>query len=115
MDASALVNRCATQLREAFAPLIPRGQPVALVDFPDSPNCGDHAVWLGEQALLSELGAPAAYACSAQTYNRDEMAAKLGFKQAIVPKANLPKQKIEGLEIIGVERVREAIARFREG
>ena len=78
MDASALVNRCATQLREAFAPLIPRGQPVALVDFPDSPNCGDHAVWLGEQALLSELGAPAAYACSAQTYNRDEMAAKLG-------------------------------------
>ena len=42
-------------------------------------------------------------------------AAKLGFKQAIVPKANLPKQKIEGLEIIAVERVREAIARFREG
>jgi len=41
-------------------------------------------------------------------------AAKLGFTQAIIPKANQPKQKIDGLDIIAVERVAEAIARFRQ-
>ena len=40
-------------------------------------------------------------------------AAKLGFTQAIIPKANQPKQKIDGLEVIAVERVADAIACFR--
>ena len=40
-------------------------------------------------------------------------AAKLGFRIAIVPKANLPKAAIEGMEVIGVERVEEAVARVR--
>lgn len=39
-------------------------------------------------------------------------AAKHGFKQAIVPRANVPKQPIEGLEVIGVQRLREAIERL---
>jgi len=41
-------------------------------------------------------------------------AAKLGFTRAIIPKANQPKQKIDSLEIIAVERVADAIARFRK-
>jgi len=40
-------------------------------------------------------------------------AAKLGFTQAIIPKANAPKQKIAGIEIIAVERVEEAVDRVR--
>ncbi len=36
-------------------------------------------------------------------------AAKHGFKQAIVPKANMPKQPIEGLKIIPVSRLSEII------
>ena len=36
-------------------------------------------------------------------------AAKHGFKRAIVPKANLPKHKIAGIEIIGVNKVTEAL------
>ena len=40
-------------------------------------------------------------------------AAKLGFTQAIIPKANAPKQKITGMEIIAVERVEEAVNRVR--
>ena len=40
-------------------------------------------------------------------------AAKLGFTQAIIPKANAPKQKIAGMEIIAVERVEEAVNRMR--
>lgn len=36
-------------------------------------------------------------------------AAKLGFTHAIVPKANAPKQQIEGMEVIAVERIDEAV------
>ncbi len=40
-------------------------------------------------------------------------AAKLGFTQAIIPKANAPRQKIAGIEIFAVERVEEAVNRVR--
>ncbi len=40
-------------------------------------------------------------------------AAKLGFTHAIIPKANAPKQPIAGMEIIAVERVEQAVSRFR--
>lgn len=41
-------------------------------------------------------------------------AAKLGFTHAIVPKANLPKQVIKDIEVMGVERLEQALAKFRE-
>ena len=41
-------------------------------------------------------------------------AAKLGFSIALVPKSNLPKQKIEGLQVIGVERIDQAMNQIRE-
>jgi len=41
-------------------------------------------------------------------------AAKLGFSVALIPKANAPKQAIEGLDIWAVDRVDAAIARLRE-
>jgi len=41
-------------------------------------------------------------------------AAKLGFTKAIVPKANVPKQRIEGIEVIGVERLEQALSKMRE-
>ncbi|MCH6585159.1 MAG: DNA repair protein RadA, partial [Proteobacteria bacterium] len=37
-------------------------------------------------------------------------AAKLGFTQAIIPKANKPKQVVSGIEVILVKRVEDAIA-----
>jgi DNA repair protein RadA/Sms len=40
-------------------------------------------------------------------------AAKLGFRIAIIPKANAPKVAIEGIEVVSVERVEEAVARVR--
>jgi DNA repair protein RadA/Sms len=40
-------------------------------------------------------------------------AAKLGFSHAIIPFANMPKQVIEGLSIIGVRRIEEAIDKIR--
>ncbi|HUW25954.1 MAG TPA: DNA repair protein RadA [Gallionella sp.] len=40
-------------------------------------------------------------------------AAKLGFTHAIIPKANAPRQKIAGIEIIVVERVEQAVAQIK--
>ena len=41
-------------------------------------------------------------------------AAKLGFSQAIIPKANAPKKPMEGLTVHLVERVDEAIQCVRD-
>jgi DNA repair protein RadA/Sms len=41
-------------------------------------------------------------------------AAKLGFSVAVIPKANAPKQKIEGMTIVAVERIDEAFSKLRE-
>jgi DNA repair protein RadA/Sms len=41
-------------------------------------------------------------------------AAKLGFSIAMIPKSNAPKQKIEGLTIIPVERIDEALEKIRD-
>ncbi len=40
-------------------------------------------------------------------------AAKLGFRRALVPKANSPKVPIEGIEVVAVERLADAIAAVR--
>ncbi len=40
-------------------------------------------------------------------------AAKLGFSRAVIPRANAPRQPIEGLEIVTVERVDDALAQLR--
>jgi len=41
-------------------------------------------------------------------------AAKLGFSLAVIPKSNAPKAKIEGMNIIAVERIDEAFNKLRE-
>jgi DNA repair protein RadA/Sms len=41
-------------------------------------------------------------------------AAKLGFSIAVIPKSNVPKQKIEGMTIVAVERIDEAFSKLRE-
>ena len=41
-------------------------------------------------------------------------AAKLGFSVAMVPKANAPKKSIEGLRVIAVERIEQAVDALRE-
>ena len=41
-------------------------------------------------------------------------AAKLGCTQALIPKANAPKQPIKGIEVIALERVEQAVEKLRE-
>jgi DNA repair protein RadA/Sms len=40
-------------------------------------------------------------------------AAKLGFHRAIIPAANKPKQRIDGMEMVVVERINEALDHLR--
>ncbi len=65
-------------------------------------------VTFGEVGLAGEIRP------SPRGQDRLKEAAKLGFTQAIVPKANVPKQPIEGLTVIAVERIEQAIDRARE-
>jgi DNA repair protein RadA/Sms len=39
-------------------------------------------------------------------------AAKHGFKRAVVPEANVPKRALEGMEVLGVSRLRDALEAF---
>jgi pyruvyl transferase EpsO len=68
-----LVGRMSRLLTDTFAKLIPRDPPIALVGFPETANCGDHATWLGEKRLLKALSLAAAYECSAHSYDPDQM------------------------------------------
>jgi DNA repair protein RadA/Sms len=65
-------------------------------------------VVFGEVGLVGEIR-PAP-----RGQERLKEAAKLGFGIALIPKANAPKQSIEGLEIWAVDRVESAIARLRQ-
>lgn len=63
-----------------------------------------HLVVFGEVGLAGEIRP-----CP-RGQERLKEAGKLGFKIAILPKANLPKVKIPNLQMIAVERIDEAIA-----
>jgi DNA repair protein RadA/Sms len=41
---------------------------------------------------------------------RIKEAAKHGFRKAIVPAANAPREKIDGMEVVGVKKLAEALA-----
>jgi DNA repair protein RadA/Sms len=41
-------------------------------------------------------------------------AAKLGFRQVLIPNLNKPKQSIDGVKIVGVDRVDQALAWWRD-
>jgi DNA repair protein RadA/Sms len=45
---------------------------------------------------------------------RIKEAAKLGFNRAIIPKANVAKQKINGIEIIPVENLSQALSKLSD-
>ena len=63
--------------------------------------------------VFGEVGLAGEVRPAPRGQDRLREAAKLGFEKAIVPKANLPKARIAGLELIGVERVDQAVQALR--
>jgi DNA repair protein RadA/Sms len=68
----------------------------------------------GKVIAFGEVGLAGEVRPAPRGQDRLKEAAKLGFTRAIVPKANQPKGKIAGLEVIAVERVDQAVAKLRE-
>ena len=64
--------------------------------------------------MFGEIGLAGEVRPAPRGQERLKEAAKLGFTHALIPKANAPKQKISGLNIIAVERIDQALARIRE-
>ena len=68
----------------------------------------------GKLVAFGEIGLAGEIRPVQRGQERLREAAKLGFTRAIVPRANLPKTPIDGMETIGVERVSDAVAAARE-
>ncbi len=64
-------------------------------------------------AVFGEIGLAGEVRPAPRGQDRLKEAAKLGFEKAILPRANQPKAKIDGLEIIAVERVDQAVQVLR--
>jgi DNA repair protein RadA/Sms len=63
---------------------------------------------------FGEIGLAGEVRPATRGQDRLREAAKLGFERAIVPRANLPKAKIAGLETLAVERIDQAVRLLRE-
>jgi DNA repair protein RadA/Sms len=63
---------------------------------------------------FGEVGLAGEVRPAARGQERLREAAKLGFERAILPKANVPKTKIAGLETLAVERIDQAVRLLRE-
>jgi len=63
--------------------------------------------------VFGEIGLAGEVRPAPRGQERLREAAKLGFERAIVPKANQPKSKITGIEVIAVERVDQAVQVLR--
>jgi DNA repair protein RadA/Sms len=60
--------------------------------------------------VFGEVGLAGEVRPAPRGQDRLREAARLGFRQAVVPRGNLSRQKIPGIEVIGVERVTDALA-----
>jgi DNA repair protein RadA/Sms len=65
-------------------------------------------------AAFGEIGLAGEVRPAVRGQERLKEAAKLGFERAIVPKANAPKAKINGLEVLAVERIDQAVRLLRD-
>ena len=65
-------------------------------------------------AVFGEIGLAGEVRPAPRGQERLKEIAKLGFQRAIVPRANLPKQKVDQLEIIAVDRIDQAVAKLRD-
>ncbi len=68
----------------------------------------------GKVAVFGEIGLAGEVRPAPRGQERLKEAAKLGFEKAIVPRANQPKAKISGLEVLAVERVDAAVKLLRD-
>jgi DNA repair protein RadA/Sms len=65
-------------------------------------------------AAFGEVGLVGEVRPAPRGQERIREAAKLGFTRIIVPKANAPKQSVDGIEVVAVGRIEEAVQEIRK-
>jgi len=65
--------------------------------------------WPGDRVVFGEVGLAGEVRPVVSGEERLREAAKHGFKLAVVAKANAPRRPIEGLEVVAVTRLQEAL------
>jgi exopolysaccharide biosynthesis predicted pyruvyltransferase EpsI len=75
----SLIAARARIIEGLLEPLLPRGDRIALVDFPQTANVGDSLIWLGALAYLRKSGrGEPAYTCTNLTYDASSLARQVG-------------------------------------
>ena len=65
--------------------------------------------------VFGEVGLAGEVRPAPRGQDRLREAAKLGFRRALIPRANAPKQTVNGIEVVAIERLTEAIAELEPG
>jgi exopolysaccharide biosynthesis predicted pyruvyltransferase EpsI len=71
------ISRLQHEIDEVLTPLV-SGKKCALLDFPNYPNVGDSAIWMGEQIFLSKLGVKPTYVCTTENHDWNAMERAIG-------------------------------------
>jgi hypothetical protein len=77
------ISRLHHGIDQVLSPLVP-GKKCALLDFPNYPNVGDRAIWVGEQIFLSKLGVKTAYFCPTENRDWNAMESAIGPDETII-------------------------------
>lgn len=77
IDSRDLIPFLSKAIDDVLRPLMAKVRLCALLDFPDHPNVGDSAIWLGERAYLRRAGMSVVYATDFSFFSPDELTTKL--------------------------------------
>lgn len=79
MRGADLVDTLRRRVLSVLGPLLAGRRITAMIDFPNYPNVGDSAIYLGQLAALRSLGIPRPrFICDFRTYDRRALARALG-------------------------------------
>jgi exopolysaccharide biosynthesis predicted pyruvyltransferase EpsI len=79
-----LIAALGRKIETSLEPLIPRGKPVALLDFPWHMNSGDSAIWLGELRFLRRNRNRVVYLCDPWSYSPREAEKRMGDAMIVI-------------------------------
>lgn len=71
-DSRTLITELQSEIDRVIGPHLEGVENFALVDFPNHPNVGDSAIWLGEETYLEKkLGRAPSYVCTYDTWSKE--------------------------------------------
>jgi pyruvyl transferase EpsO len=78
VTADGVLHELRRAIQNVVDPLLPQNVRCALLDFPNHPNVGDSAIWLGQRAYLDGRGIRPVYESDQRTYSSSRLARRVG-------------------------------------